>query len=150
MPASYGTVWIWMSQIGLHHAKVVRSPRSHVIIDRFLVSLLNPRRGSTTYIYRHSRPLPYPTVLNICWPASIGSRELSPMLSSAGGTPATITTDKGAQFESKLWDNLCNKFGIIWNREWVSECIVCYGKRSSGLIQAPSSLYNTLGGLLIN
>ena len=24
------------------------------------------------------------------------------------GTPATITTDRGAQFESKLWDNLCN------------------------------------------
>ena len=24
------------------------------------------------------------------------------------GTPATITTDRGAQFESKLWDSLCN------------------------------------------
>ena len=24
------------------------------------------------------------------------------------GTPATITTDRGAQFASKLWDNLCN------------------------------------------
>ena len=32
------------------------------------------------------------------------------------GTPATITTDRGAQFESKLWDNLCNQFGIIRNR----------------------------------
>ena len=31
-------------------------------------------------------------------------------------TPATITTDRGAQFESKLWDNLCNKFGIVRNR----------------------------------
>ena len=28
------------------------------------------------------------------------------------GTPATITTDRGAQFESKLWDSLCNQFGI--------------------------------------
>ena len=32
------------------------------------------------------------------------------------GTPATITTDRGAQFESKLWDNLCNQLGIIRNR----------------------------------
>ena len=32
------------------------------------------------------------------------------------GTPATITTDGGAQFGSKLWDNLCNQFGIIRNR----------------------------------
>ena len=32
------------------------------------------------------------------------------------GTPATITTDRGAQFESKLCDNLCNQFGIIRNR----------------------------------
>ena len=32
------------------------------------------------------------------------------------GTPATITTDRGAQFESKLWDNLCNQFGILRNR----------------------------------
>ena len=29
------------------------------------------------------------------------------------GTPATITTDRGAQFESKLWDGLCNQFGIV-------------------------------------
>ena len=26
------------------------------------------------------------------------------------GTPATITTDRGAQFESKLWDGLCNQY----------------------------------------
>ena len=32
------------------------------------------------------------------------------------GPPATITTDRGAQFESKLWDNLFNQFGIIRNR----------------------------------
>ena len=32
------------------------------------------------------------------------------------GTPATITTDRGAQFESKLWDSLCNQFRIIRNR----------------------------------
>ena len=32
------------------------------------------------------------------------------------GTPATITTDRGAQFVPKMWDNLCNQFGIIWNR----------------------------------
>ena len=32
------------------------------------------------------------------------------------GTPATITTDRGAQFESKLRDNLCNQFGIIRDR----------------------------------
>ena len=27
-----------------------------------------------------------------------------------------ITTDRGAQFESKLWDGLCNQFGIVRNR----------------------------------
>ena len=32
-------------------------------------------------------------------------------LISRFGTPATITTDRGAQFESKLWDCLCNQFG---------------------------------------
>ena len=32
------------------------------------------------------------------------------------GTPASITTDRGAQFESKLWDGLCNQFGIVRNR----------------------------------
>ena len=32
------------------------------------------------------------------------------------GTLAPITTDWGAQFKSKLWDNLCNQFGIIRNR----------------------------------
>ena len=32
------------------------------------------------------------------------------------GTPVTITTDRGAQFVSKLWDSLCNQFGIIRNR----------------------------------
>ena len=31
-------------------------------------------------------------------------------------TPATITTDGGAQLESKLWDGLCNQFGIVRNR----------------------------------
>ena len=28
----------------------------------------------------------------------------------------TITTNRGAQFESKLWDGLCNQFGIVRNR----------------------------------
>ena len=32
------------------------------------------------------------------------------------GTPVIITTDRGAQFESKLWENLCDKFGIVRNR----------------------------------
>ena len=32
------------------------------------------------------------------------------------GTPATITMDRGAQFELKLWDGLCNQFGIVRNR----------------------------------
>ena len=31
------------------------------------------------------------------------------------GTPATITTDRGAQFESKLWDGPCTQFGIVRN-----------------------------------
>ena len=32
------------------------------------------------------------------------------------GTPATITTDRGAQFKFRLWDTLCNQFGITRNR----------------------------------
>ena len=32
------------------------------------------------------------------------------------GTPATITTNRGAQFESRLWETLCNQFGITRNR----------------------------------
>ena len=31
------------------------------------------------------------------------------------GTPATITTDRGAQFESRLWDTLRKQFGITTN-----------------------------------
>ena len=45
------------------------------------------------------------------------------------GTPATITTDRGAQFESKLWDNLCNQFGIIRNRT------TSYHPQSNGMVE---------------
>ena len=45
------------------------------------------------------------------------------------GTPATITTDKGAQFESKLWDNFCNQFGIIRNRT------TSYHPQSNGMVE---------------
>ena len=45
------------------------------------------------------------------------------------GTPATITTDRGAQFESKLWDNLCNRFGIIRNRT------TSYHPQSNGMVE---------------
>ena len=45
------------------------------------------------------------------------------------GTPATITTDRGAQFESKLWDSLCNQFGIIWNRT------TSYHPQSNGMVE---------------
>ena len=45
------------------------------------------------------------------------------------GTPATITTDMGAQFESKLWDSLCNQFGIIRNRT------TSYHPQSNGMVE---------------
>ena len=45
------------------------------------------------------------------------------------GTPATITTDRGAQFESKLWDNLYNQFGIIRNRT------TSYHPQSNGMVE---------------
>ena len=45
------------------------------------------------------------------------------------GTPATITTDRGAQFESKLWDNLCNQFRIIGNRT------TSYHPQSNGMVE---------------
>ena len=45
------------------------------------------------------------------------------------GTPATITMDRGAQFESKLWDNLCNQFRIIRNRT------TSYHPQSNGMVK---------------
>ena len=45
------------------------------------------------------------------------------------GTPATITTDRGAQFESKLWDSLCNQFGIVQNRT------TSYHPQSNGMVE---------------
>ena len=45
------------------------------------------------------------------------------------GTPATITTDRGAQFGSKLWDSLCNQFGIIRNRT------TSYHPQSNGMVE---------------
>ena len=48
---------------------------------------------------------------------------------SRHNTPATITTDRGAQFESKLWDSLCNQFGIIWNRT------TSYHPQSNGMVE---------------
>ena len=45
------------------------------------------------------------------------------------GTPATITTDRGAQFESKLWDYLCNQFGIVRN------CTTSYHPQSNGMVE---------------
>ena len=45
------------------------------------------------------------------------------------GTPATITTDRGAQFESKLWDHLCNQFGIVRN------CTRSYHPQSNGMVE---------------
>ena len=45
------------------------------------------------------------------------------------GTPATITTDRGVQFESKLWDGLCNQFGIVRNRT------TSYHPQSNGMVE---------------
>ena len=45
------------------------------------------------------------------------------------GTPATITTDRGAQFESKLWEGLCNQFGIVRNRT------TSYHPQSNGIVE---------------
>ena len=45
------------------------------------------------------------------------------------GTPAKITTDGGAQFESRLWDTLCNQFGITRNRT------TSYHPQSNGIVE---------------
>ena len=45
------------------------------------------------------------------------------------GTPATITTDRGAQFKSKLWDGLCNQFGIVRNHT------TSYHPQSNGMVE---------------
>ena len=44
-------------------------------------------------------------------------------------TPATITTDRGAQFESRLWDTLCNQFGITRNQT------TSYHPQSNGMVE---------------
>ena len=45
------------------------------------------------------------------------------------GTPAMITTNRGAQFESRLWDTLCNQFGITRNRT------TSYHPQSDGMVE---------------
>ena len=45
------------------------------------------------------------------------------------GTPAPSTTDRGAQFESKLWDGLCNQIGIVRNRT------TRYHPQSNGMVE---------------
>ena len=45
------------------------------------------------------------------------------------GTSVTITTDRGAQFESKLWDGLCSQFGIVRNRT------TSYHPQSNGMVE---------------
>ena len=45
------------------------------------------------------------------------------------GTPATITTDRSTQFETKLWDGLCNQFGIVRNRT------TSYHLQSNGMVE---------------
>ena len=45
------------------------------------------------------------------------------------GTSATITTDRGAQLESKLWDGLCNQLGIVRNRT------TSYHPQSNGMVK---------------
>ena len=45
------------------------------------------------------------------------------------GTRATITMDRGTQFESKLWDGLCNQFGIVRNRT------TSYHLQSNGMVE---------------
>ena len=42
---------------------------------------------------------------------------------------ANITTDRGVKFESKLWDSLCNQFGIIRN------CTTSYHPQSNGMVE---------------
>ena len=44
------------------------------------------------------------------------------------GTPATITTVIGAQFEYRLWDTLCNQFGITKNQT------TSYHPQSNGMV----------------
>ena len=45
------------------------------------------------------------------------------------GTPVTITTDRGAQLESRLWDNLCDQFGIVRNRT------TSYHPQANGMVE---------------
>ena len=44
-------------------------------------------------------------------------------------TRATITTERGAKFESRLWDTLCNQFGITRNRT------TSYHPQSNGMVE---------------
>ena len=92
-------------------------------------------------------PLPYAdgyryllTCVNCftCWPEAIPLVDIrAEMVADAFfsgwiarfGTPATITTDRGAQFESKLWDGLCSQFVIVQNRT------TSYHPQSNGMVE---------------
>ena len=121
-----------MLQIGADLAQVVRSLRSYVKIDQFLESLLNRQRGSTNLDHVHIDivgPLPYSDCfkdLLTCvdrftrWPEAIPLLDIRTKTVADAffngwvarfGTPATITTDRGAQFESRLGQFVQS----IWN-----------------------------------
>ena len=61
------------------------------------------------------------------------------------GTSATITTDRGAQFKSRLWDTLCNQFGITRN------CTTSYHPQSNAFMahELTSPCTTTLSAVLL-
>ena len=124
-------------------AKVARPLKYLAVISQFLANL-------TRFDHIHidiDGPLPYADgfrYLLTCvdrftrWPEAIQLVEIRAEAVADAffsgwiarfGTPATITTDRGAQFEIKLWDGLCNQFGIVRNHT------TSYHPQSKGMVE---------------
>ena len=121
-----------LSEICDDLAKVVRRLRSHVIKKQFLVSLLNQQIEMLDHVHidivgalQYSDGLKYLlTCVDLfpCWPEAIPLVDIQAETVADAffsgwiahfETPVTITTNRGAQLEFRLWDNLCNQFGLI-------------------------------------
>ena len=120
--------------------KVARPLKYLAIISQFSVNSANPQRDLTTYIDIVG-PLPYADgfkYLLTCvdcftrWPGTIplvDIRAETVAYAFFSGWIAQFGTSRGAQFESKLWDGLCNQFGIVRNRT------TSYHPQSNGMVE---------------
>ena len=126
------------SYTGCQIAKISRHNKP--VIERF-------EEPTERFDHVHSRPSPYSDCfkyLLTCVDRSTRWPEAIPLIDIRAetiadaffsewvarfGTPATITTDRGAQFKSRLWDTLCKQFGITRNPT------TSYQPQSNGMVE---------------